>query len=410
MDVPSKPPNALFFLPTLFPDSDEQETLCFSPSFILVAMENPTLRTLPSCGSHCNVCLAMEKLLQEAYNITFNSQRCDSNTSEKDRMNYVSSAMHWFNLFWVLYYSYVVTCESSLFLPVKLHVAMERVDPVSLEIKSPIHVNHWKIKSCAFKLLVEHLLYIFSKSQEDYPGSSKEEYSTYVSLMISVAYIMTKYSYRMEKDFDILSTGISDEQYNLLVQIADLHFFRLMPRRDSMDLYCFGLHLVLEVYLTFVSEYEATNIVQDGCSTMHLSDECRSFNQRRKNLVLTMIIEMDRLKWLSKFLRAHDYAKVASKISQTVMKKGGSGEKCEFCLKREQISTPRFGLCGRCKVVKYCCEDCKNKHWPTHKKLCTKRTCREDINALTFGKHVDLRSLNVALRRSFAGGVQSNLQ
>lgn len=44
---------------------------------------------------------------------------------------------------------------------------------------------------------------------------------------------------------------------------------------------------------------------------------------------------------------------------------------CENCGKRE--SKPKeFGKCKRCKIVKYCSDDCQEKDWPRHKKVCKK--------------------------------------
>ncbi len=50
------------------------------------------------------------------------------------------------------------------------------------------------------------------------------------------------------------------------------------------------------------------------------------------------------------------------------------GLKCGAC----KTSTKTLSVCVGCKKIQYCGRDCQKKHWPTHKKSCTKKHGQDD--------------------------------
>jgi hypothetical protein len=50
----------------------------------------------------------------------------------------------------------------------------------------------------------------------------------------------------------------------------------------------------------------------------------------------------------------------------------GHTERCAWCEEIPAVAAMKLSLCGRCRKVAYCSEQCQKAHWPGHKKFCKK--------------------------------------
>ena len=328
--------------------------------------------------SSCIARASVNAWLQKAYRKCFISERYDDDTPDDVRTYYLFSKIQLFHEFWMMYYTHVATCKPTFSLQVVLNVDEER-DKVAVEIKQPIHVNIWRVHSRAFKLLVERLVSVLlSRQSVIREGSSKEEHNAFISLMVSVTHVIIKHSFRKEQDFDLLSTGVTRQQCDILLRVADIEYPRMKNMNEMSDL----LYQFTEIYVTFVSEVEDATIKIDGCKSRPYCDEYGNIQSKRKKELIKWMVTTGTTQRVLQFMRFNRYSKVANKISKAIMKRGEEADICVNCGRMETMSQPSFPLCGRCRQIKYCSVDCRNQHWPQHKKNCHKRICDEDCCVL----------------------------